>query len=322
MALTDEDIIDVPGIESRWVKLPSGARAHYMTAGYKGPAIVLLHGGLAGSSGLAGWRFMIPVLAQAGFRVYAPDRPGFGLADAREEYWPRLGMKSQVDFIKEFADTLCLDRFHISGNSQGMQCASCFIVNHPERIISAALIATGGIAGIAGVPQSELIVRDPPFRYLPFDGSKDSMKALMEQIIFKKEAIDDDLLEMRTRSGNLQKDSLASFMGRGYRNDDPNMAQWQSLVGRFNKLTMPMIYLQGRQDVTVVLDNVMKAEPLLPNIQFFYPDQCGHQGQTDQPEMFNQVFLEFFCDGKVSRKTSEWAGISTNRPVLTSVVEA
>src|SRR5579883_1512465 len=115
MALTDAGLIDVPGIDSRWVRLPSGARAHYMTAGHKGPAVVLLHGGLAGSSGLAGWRFMMPVLAEAGFRVYAPDRPGYGLADAREEYRPVQGFKSQVEFLKEFADTLCLDRFHIGG---------------------------------------------------------------------------------------------------------------------------------------------------------------------------------------------------------------
>ncbi|MGD9714916.1 MAG: alpha/beta fold hydrolase, partial [Thermomicrobiales bacterium] len=121
MALTEEGIIDTPGISSQWVRLPSGARAHYMAAGHKGPAIVLLHGGIAGSSGMAGWRFMMPVLAEAGFRVYAPDRPGFGDSDTREEFWPKQGFKSHVDFLKEFVDTLCLDRFHIGGNSQGMQ---------------------------------------------------------------------------------------------------------------------------------------------------------------------------------------------------------
>ena len=69
MGLNDEGLIDVPGIASRWVRLANGARAHYSTAGDAGPAIVLLHGGIAGSSGLAGWRFMIPFLAQHGYRV-------------------------------------------------------------------------------------------------------------------------------------------------------------------------------------------------------------------------------------------------------------
>ena len=66
MALTDEGIIEVPGLASRWVRLASGAKAHYVTSGDKGPAVLLLHGGLPGSSGTAGWRFMAPFLGANG----------------------------------------------------------------------------------------------------------------------------------------------------------------------------------------------------------------------------------------------------------------
>ena len=66
---------------------------------------------------------------------------------------------------------------------------------------------------------------------------------------------------------------------------------------------------------------VVRCEPLLPNWQFFYPNETGHQGQTDQPDMFNQLFLEFFRDAKVSRNTAEWAGVSKNRPEIPSLVE-
>ena len=75
MALTAEGIIEVPGMASRWVRLGSGAKAHYMTSGDHGPTVLLLHGGLPGSSGTAGWRFMAPFLGANGFRVYAPDMP-------------------------------------------------------------------------------------------------------------------------------------------------------------------------------------------------------------------------------------------------------
>jgi len=37
--------------------------------------------------------------------------------------------------------------------------------------------------------------------------------------------------------------------------------------------------------------------------------------------MFNQVFLEFFRDGKVSGETADWAGVSKRRPELTHLVE-
>src|SRR5436190_14282955 len=98
--LTDEDIIQIPGLHSRWVRLANGARAHYVTSGETGPAIVLLHGGIEGSSGTAGWRFMAPFLGANGFRVYCPDQPGFGWSDtSRVEYLAR-GPKDQVEFLE------------------------------------------------------------------------------------------------------------------------------------------------------------------------------------------------------------------------------
>jgi hypothetical protein len=69
------------------------------------------------------------------------------------------------------------------------------------------------------------------------------------------------------------------------------------------------------------VENGFGIEHYLPDVQFFYPDECGHQGQTDQPEMFNQVFLEFFRDGRVARKTADWAGVSGRRPESASLVE-
>src|SRR5690348_12881818 len=62
MALTHEGLLSIPGLHSRYVRLASGARAHYMTAGQDGPNVILLHGGIPGSSGTAGWRFMAPFL--------------------------------------------------------------------------------------------------------------------------------------------------------------------------------------------------------------------------------------------------------------------
>ncbi len=86
MTLTEEKLIEVPGMLSRWVRLANGSKAHYMTSGTTGPAVILLHGGLPGSSGTAGWRFMAPFLGDNGFRVYCPDMPAFGLWDDREEF--------------------------------------------------------------------------------------------------------------------------------------------------------------------------------------------------------------------------------------------
>jgi 2-hydroxy-6-oxonona-2,4-dienedioate hydrolase len=317
MALTDEGILDIPGLSSRWVLLGNGARAHYMTAGDTGPAVVLLHGGIAGSSGTAGWRFMAPFLAANGFRVFCPDQPGFGLADTHEEYWPKLGQITHMQFVDDFATAMCLDRFHIAGNSMGCRNTSQYVVAHPEKVISFALIA-GTVGNL--VDPSLLKPATMNVQAL-FDGSEKSMRSLMESIIYRQGAISDELITMRTNAANMQKDSFnAYFQAQQAIFKDPNLSQKVATKGRLDIMTIPSIYLYGVDDVLLPVSNGYAQEDHLPNIQFFYPEECGHQGQTDQPEMFAQAFLEFFRDGKVSRKTADWAGVSQRRPEISSLV--
>jgi pimeloyl-ACP methyl ester carboxylesterase len=157
-----------------------------------------------------------------------------------------------------------------------------------------------------------------------YDYTPQGMKDMMEPIIYRKEAISQDLLEMRTRSAIAQKENqLALRAGRERLANDPALAQKLSTKGRLDKLTssIPTIYLYGKDDVLSPVENGYPQEDALPDVQFFYPAACGHQGQTDQPEMFNQVFLEFFRDGKVSRRTADWAGVSTRRPENAKLVE-
>jgi pimeloyl-ACP methyl ester carboxylesterase len=320
MTLTDDGLLDIPGLLSRRVRLPSGALAHYATAGSSGPAVVLLHGGLPGSSGIAGWRFMAPYLGASGFRVYCPDMPAFGRSDPAPEYRPR-GLHDHVDFIHEFTTALGLDRFHLAGNSMGCMNTVSYAIGHPERVESFILIA-GSIGDITEDAPRHL----GTVKITPFDGTEASMRALMESIIRNKGEITDSLIAMRVRSANVHAEahrelwpSIMEFGGLiPWR--DPNVAARMSTKGRFDKLTIPGLYLYGKEDVLSPVENGYEQEDRLPNVQFLYPEDTGHQGQTDQPELFNQVFLEFFRDGTLTRRTADAAGISKRRPELAQFV--
>jgi len=332
--LTEEEIIHIPGLSSQWVRLANGAKAHYVASGDTGvasgdtgPAVILLHGGIVGSSGTAGWRFMAPFLGANGFRVYCPDQPGYGWADTRPEYRPTKGLKSYVEFINDFANALGLDKFHLAGNSMGCGHTVQYVVNHPERIISFAMIASGGLSdlleGQTLVPRKEgKFTPNPNYEGVAWDGTEESMRQLMEGIIYKAEAVWPELITMRNQAALRQKESQeARRVSLEALGKDPNYKQWASIKTRLPQITIPAIYLYGQQDVLSPVENAYKQEDMLPNIQVFYPDQCGHQGQTDQPEMFNQVFLEFFRDGKVSRKTADWANVSKRRAENPNLVE-
>lgn len=301
------------------ITLPDGSVAHYATAGSGTDVVILLHGGLPGSSGAAGWRMMMPALAAAGLRVIAPDCPGFGRADTRPKYHPSLGIMSWVSFLQEFTTAIGEGRFFLAGNSQGAHVAAHFAVNHFDRLRSVAFIASAGLSKSLGIPDEELAAASfPP----PFNGSEASMRALLEHMVLRKEHLTDELIAQRTAAALVQKQSYAAGrqgMQSGFESSD--MRQWMQIGHRITQLTVPALYLHGRQDVLNPVENAYKQEDRLPNVQFFYPDNCGHQGQTDQPEMFASVLTEFFAQGIVSAETAAWAGVSERRPLLSSVVQ-
>jgi pimeloyl-ACP methyl ester carboxylesterase len=311
--------LEIAGAESRFVDLRTGARAHYVVAGPEdGAPVVLLHGGLPGSSGAAGFRFMIPALAAEGFRVYAPDRPGFGQADTRPEHWPVRGFLSWAEFVEDFVDAIGLDRFCLGGNSQGTQTGAYYAVRNPERVERMVLVACGGLNPTLDIPAEQLA---SGVAFPQWDGTPDSMREMLTTIVHRTEALDDHLIAERNRAAVSQRDSFAAAVAWNARAlADESFGQAHRLTGHLDRLAIPMVYLYGRQDVLGPVENAYLQEDRLPNVQFFYPDDCGHQGQTDQPEMFNQVFAEFFRDGSVSRHTAEWAGISTRRPELPGIV--
>jgi pimeloyl-ACP methyl ester carboxylesterase len=265
---------------------------------------------------------MAPFLGENGFRVYCPDMPSFGLtADPDGAY--AYGEAGHVDFLQDFANGMCLERFHLAGNSMGCANTAYYLVTHPERVTSFAMIA-GGIGDVAQRPAGAASAQNRPI--VPsFDGTPESMRKALEVILFNKETLDDDVVAMRTYSANHQRESyerfrdawLAGLRGEG----DVNQAVRLRTRARLDCLTIPGIYLHGRQDALSPLESAYAQEDMLERVQFFYPDETGHQGQTDRPDLFNQVFLEFFQSGRVSAETAAAAGISTRRAPNPSLVE-
>ena len=122
---TDRTILRTP--EERFENLPGypfaphyvsidGIRLHYVDEGpSSGEVVLLLHGEPTWSYL---YRKMIPILADAGLRVIAPDLVGFGKSDKlprREDYSYAL----HVDLLKQFVTTLDLKGVTLFGQDWG-----------------------------------------------------------------------------------------------------------------------------------------------------------------------------------------------------------
>ncbi|MGH3636315.1 MAG: alpha/beta fold hydrolase, partial [Mycobacterium sp.] len=85
-----------------------------------GPAVVMLHGGGPGASGVSNYSRNIGALAQH-FRVIVPDMPGYGRSAKRVDQNDPFGYLA--DTIRGLLDELGIDSAHLIGNSYGGSCA-------------------------------------------------------------------------------------------------------------------------------------------------------------------------------------------------------
>lgn len=279
-------------IRSSYV-LAKGVRTHYSEAGDSGPAVVLCHGAGPGSSGKAGFRFMLPALAAAGFRAYAVDQLSFGLTDTRPHAWPVNGHQSLVDHVADFIEALCLDEVMMVGNSQGAYVATKYTLDHPEKVRKLFLIGSGTISHAMGTPM-------PPTEGLKlmgtFDGTEAFMRRFLETIIIDKSTITDELVKERTAHANrpgAAEARKAFDEGRDRTMKDPSLFQRFDMRGRLPQLKIPAHFIWGVEDVFASVTLGHNLQKLLPNISFDFIEGAGHQAHTDRPDHINKMVIDF-----------------------------
>ena len=113
----------------------SEARLHYVEAG-EGPLVVLLHGF---PEFWYGWRFQIPALAAAGFRVVAPDLRGYNTSSK-----PRGVAAYDLDRLALDVRDLIRERgartARLAGHDWGAAVAWSVAMNHPEVVERLAIL--------------------------------------------------------------------------------------------------------------------------------------------------------------------------------------
>lgn len=118
----------VEGVTHRFVDA-RGLRMHVAVAGPEdGKPVVLLHGW---PQHWYLWREVMPALADAGYRVYAPDLRGFGWTAAPEDGYEKEQLAADVLALM---DALDLDRVRLAGHDWGGYTGWILTLRHPERI--------------------------------------------------------------------------------------------------------------------------------------------------------------------------------------------
>jgi pimeloyl-ACP methyl ester carboxylesterase len=129
------------GIESHTV-IVEGLRVHYLAEGPKFGSVVVLVHGLGGSA--EDWRNLAPSLAQAGYRVYMPDLPGFGRSEQPRDF--SYSVQDQAEVIMGFLQTLGLRQLELGGWSMGGWIAQLVAAEDAQRVRRLMLFDSAGLS--------------------------------------------------------------------------------------------------------------------------------------------------------------------------------
>ena len=110
-------------------------RLHYVEAG-EGPLVILLHGF---PEFWFSWRFQIPALAAAGFRVVAPDMRGYNLS-SRPAKVAAYDTDMLAADVRGLIRELGAERALLAGHDWGGAVAWITAMNHPEVVERLAVL--------------------------------------------------------------------------------------------------------------------------------------------------------------------------------------
>lgn len=256
--------------------------------GGNGPALVLLHGGGPGASGLSNYSRNIDALARH-FRVVVPDMPGYGRSSKHVDHSDPFGYLA--DTIRGLLDELDLPTAHLVGNSYGGAAALRLALDTPDRVGKLILMGPGGIGTTRGLPTAGL---KSLLSYYGGEGpSRDKLAAFIRNyLVYDGAAVPEELIDVRYQA-SIDPEVVAN---PPLRRPSGLRTLWRMDLTRdrrLRRLGTPTLVLWGRDDKVNRPAGGPMLLNLMPNAELVMTSHTGHWMQWERAELFNQLVTEF-----------------------------
>lgn len=271
-----------------------GLRIESLVAGH-GTPVLLLHGLAANKLSF------LPTLDGLAdrYEVHALDLPGFGRSAKPLPGGRRYSPRWMADVVHGYLVRNGIREAYVVGNSMGGRIATELALRHPGRV--------RGVAGLGpAVAFDEWQRLGPLFRWVQTEW------AALAPLPLRRSWVDAALADLfhdasRIPAANLRagaEDVLAAVRERGYRLAVAAAARhlagerslgrrgfWTRLGG----LTVPSLWVWGRQDRLVSHRYADRVREALPHAQVEVWDGVGHVPQFEVPERTNRALGEFLA---------------------------
>src|SRR5947208_2491715 len=272
----------------------AGGRELFVAEAGQGAAVVLLHGGGPGATGLSNYSRNIDALAQR-FSVIVPDLPGYGRLSKRVDGGDPFGFLAGS--VRELLDELQIDRAHLVGNSYGGAAAMRLALDTPERVDRLVLMGPGGIGTTRALPTEGL---NCLLGYYGGDGpSREKLgKFIRQYLVFDGGAVPDDLIELRYEA-SIDPEVVANPPLRRPSGLFALRTLWRmdfTRDRRLSALQTPTLVVWGTDDKVNRPSVGPTLAKTLPNCTLLEVPQAGHWVQWERAELFNDAVLRFLGD--------------------------
>jgi pimeloyl-ACP methyl ester carboxylesterase len=247
-----------------------GVKLWFVDTGGDGTPIALLH---PNTGTIAIWEPQIATLAQAGYRVIAFDRRGWGKSTPDTASGPQPG--SVAGDLQALADHFALDKFHLLGVAGGGFAALDYAAWHPERLRSLIIGASTG--AIADKEIADFIARI-------------AIPDIRKQSAHYRE------LSPSYRGAN--PEGTRRWMEIDEHSRQPGVAFQPSLrtpntLAKIASIPTPTLVIAADADLLAPPALMRLWAAHLPHLEWALIHDAGHAVSWEQPGTFNDKVLEF-----------------------------
>jgi len=279
---------EAAGARQRFLPV-SRRRVRVLELGRRGHPLVLFHGvgGWAET-----WGELLPVLAHAGYHVFAVDLPGFGQSTppGRARYFD-VKRSYYVRWAQRLLDALQLRRVTLLGHSLGGTVAMLTAASAPARVARLVLLAPGGFGDpgayirMMGLPFGEHLAPYVPDRLI---------RSFLRSNVYDPECLPawlyEDAVRYSRAGGGVElarvmAQAISSFRGAGVLRE-----KWRR---RLMGLSCPTLVLWGREDRTLPVSHAVDAAATLPGAVVEVIERAGHLLMLEKPLLVQRALLAF-----------------------------
>jgi 2-hydroxymuconate-semialdehyde hydrolase len=250
--------------------------------------LVLLHGGEFGASAELGWERTVAALASR-YHVLAPDQLGYGRTAKVIDF--NEGRAMRIRHVARFCELLGIESAGFVGNSMGGLNLLVDATSTRQLLPVRSMVVICGGGEILRNPFSAAL-----FEY---DATFEAMRSIVEALFHGPSYPADDAYVRRRYESSIAPGAWEAIAAARFRRPEHEApasppASPPREEPRYDRITVPTLLVEGGEDKLKPAGWAAAIAEQVPAGTSVVVERAGHCPQIEQPEVVNELLLEFF----------------------------